>query len=463
MKDFFKKIIITIITWQAKVLIKRNSPKIIAITGNLGKTSTKDFIYAAIRKNLINDKGEALVLASKKSMNSDFGVPLTILRLETGWTNPVLWLKIIINGFIRIFDYFPYKYLVLEIGADSPGDIKKICEYIKPDIAVITAFAPVPVHVEFFDNKRENLIREKRYLVENLKEGGTFIYNLDDEDCVEMAREFADKSINLKSFSLKNIEADALATNININYDHVNKYIDKVIGTEAILKIKNRGEINIDLRGVVGEAVFYNLLPAIIVADILGINIEKVVEDIENIKRTAGRMRALSGVYNSTIIDDTYNSSPKALKNGISIMKNIKTKNKKIFVLGDMLELGDFTRSEHEEVGKLLVGVADILVVSGIRAKMLADSAIANGMDRENVYITNNSIEAGRETLLIIENEIENDYKEGKSENEVGGDIIFVKGSQGARMERVVTMILDKEIHNTNKDLVRQEKSWKLR
>lgn len=84
MKDFFKKIIIKIITWQTKVLIKRNSPKIIAITGNLGKTSTKDFIYAAIRKNLTDGKGDTLVLASKKSMNSDFGVPLTVLRLETG-------------------------------------------------------------------------------------------------------------------------------------------------------------------------------------------------------------------------------------------------------------------------------------------------------------------------------------------------------------------------------------------
>ncbi len=463
MKDFFKKIIIKIITWQAKVLIKRNNPKIIAITGNLGKTSTKDFIYAAIRKNLINEKGETLVLASRKSMNSDFGVPLTVLGLETGWTNPLLWLKIIINGFIKIFDYFPYKYLVLEIGADTPGDIKNICKYIKPDIAVITAFAPVPVHIEFFDNKRENLVREKKYLVENLKEGGTFIYNLDDEDCVEMTKEFANKNIKLKSFSLKNVEADVLATNININYEHINKYIDKVVGTHATLKLKNTREINIDLNGVVGEAVFYTLLPGIIVADILGIDVVKAVEDIENMKRTSGRMRTLSGVYNSTIIDDTYNSSPKALKNGISIMKSIKTKNKKIFVLGDMLELGDFTRNEHEEVGKLLVGVADILIVSGIRAKIIADSAALNGMNRENIYFVNNSLEAGREILILIEKEIENDFKEGKSESEIGGDIIFVKGSQGARMEKVVGMILDKSIHNSDKELVRQERDWKLR
>ena len=128
-----------------------------------------------------------------------------------------------------------------------------------------------------------------------------------------------------------------------------------------------------------------------------------------------------------------------------------------------MLELGDFTRSEHEEIGKILVSVADILIVSGIRAKIIAESAMNNGMDRNNVFITNGSLEAGREILSIIEKEVENDYKEGKNEKEVGGDIIFVKGSQGARMERVVSMIVDKKIHNINKDLVRQEKSWKLR
>lgn len=84
MKELFKKIIIRILTWEARVIIKRAKPTIIAITGNLGKTSTKDFIYAALAKNLKNEKGEELVLASKKSMNSEFGVPLTILQLETG-------------------------------------------------------------------------------------------------------------------------------------------------------------------------------------------------------------------------------------------------------------------------------------------------------------------------------------------------------------------------------------------
>lgn len=463
MKNFFKKIVIKIITWQATFLLKKNNPKIIAITGNLGKTSTKDFIYTALRKNLLSQKGDSLVLASKKSMNSDIGIPLAILGLESGWTNPFLWIKIIFNSFIKMFDNFPYKYLVLEIGADSPGDIKNVCKYIKPDIVVLTAFAEVPVHVEAFNNDRKKLIREKKYLVENLKEDGIFIYNLDDEDCKKIAKEMEDKNIKIKHFSFNNSEADIYTKNIQFIYEDINKYVNKVKGVSGNIFIKEGENLKVEMKGILGEAVFYSLLPAFLIAKEFGLNLEKVVLDIEKSKRTSGRMRILEGVYNSTIIDDTYNSSPKALRHGIQVVQNIETRGKKIFVLGDMLELGDFTRSEHENIGKFLVGICDILITSGIRAKFIAEAAFMAGMPRENIFVVNGSLEAARETLLILENEVEKDYKQGRSEREIGGDLIFVKGSQGARMEKVVRMILNREAHNPEEDLVRQEKVWEYK
>lgn len=463
MKGFFKKIVVKILTWQAQFLLKKNKPKIITITGNLGKTSTKDSIHAALRKNLIDTKDNSLVLASKKSMNSDFGIPLTILGMETGWTNPILWLKIILNGFVKIFDKFPYKYLILEVGADMPGDIEKVCEFIKPDIVVLTAFAEVPVHIEFFNNDRERLVREKKYLVENLKEGGIFIYNLDDEDCVKIVREIKEvnsKNISLQSFSLKNNEADVFGKDIKVELEKVNKYITKLIGVSGEVYLKDGKNYPVKIVNNLGEAILYSILPAILIANIFNIEIERAISDIEKNKKTKGRMRILEGVYNSTVIDDTYNSSPKALKHGIEVVKNIKIPGKKIFVLGDMLELGDFTREEHEKIGKELVGVADVLIVSGVRAKIIGEKAIEEGFDRDDVHFVPGSIEAGREVLLVLEDEIEKDYKEGRSENEVGGDIVFVKGSQGSRMEKVVRMILNRELYNPEEELVRQEKIW---
>lgn len=463
MRDILKKIVVKILTWQAKFLLKKNNPKIIAVTGNLGKTSTKDSIYAALRKNLLDQRDDSLVLASRKSMNSDFGIPLTILGMESGWTNPFLWFKIIFMGFVNMLDKFPYKYLILEIGADMPGDIKKVCEFIKPDIVVLTAFAEVPVHIEFFENDREKLIREKKYLVENIKDGGTFIYNLDDEDCVKIAKEvegIIGKNIFLQSFSLKKEEATIFAKNIVVEAEKINKYITKIKGVSGEIYTNDKEVYSVKILGNLGEAILYSILPAVLIADIFDINIQKAINDIEKNKKTKGRMRVLEGIHNSTIIDDTYNSSPKALRHGVEVIKNTDIPGKKIFVLGDMLELGNFTREEHEKIGEQLVGVADILIVSGVRAKFIGERAIEIGFNRDDVYFCPGSIEAGREVLRILENEIEEDYKEGRSGDELGGDLIFVKGSQGARMEKVVRMILNRDLYNPEEELVRQEKVW---
>ena len=103
-----------------------------------------------------------------------------------------------------------------------------------------------------------------------------------------------------------------------------------------------------------------------------------------------------------------------------------------------------------------------MLLTCGIRAKLIAESAIKSGMSGENVYITSESVETGKELLRILEALREEDYKKGKTEKEIGGNLVFVKGSQGARMEKVVKMILA-DNHNSNVDLVRQDKAWKTR
>ena len=213
---------------------------------------------------------------------------------------------------------------------------------------------------------------------------------------------------------------------------------------------------------MIGEALVYSLMSSLLIAKELNIDLDKAILDIQNTRRTNGRMRILNGFYNSIIIDDTYNSSPKAVENGIDTIKKLDIEKKKIFVLGDMLELGDFTKSEHERIGKIVSNSCDILLTCGIRAKIIADSAMKNGMSGENICICGDSIETGKELLRILEDLKEKDYKNGKIEKEIGGNLIFVKGSQGARMEKIVKMILA-DHHNSNIDLVRQDKAWKER
>jgi UDP-N-acetylmuramoyl-tripeptide--D-alanyl-D-alanine ligase len=348
----------------------------------------------------------------------------------------------------------------LEVGADRPHDIENVCKYINTDIVVMTQFAKVPVHIELFGGDRDKLIREKKYLVESLKTGGTFIFNADDEDCVKIAIDIKKEndSINLKTFSFKNKEADIFVNNTEMIFNKDFKEFAKVEGIKSTLEMHSK-TIHINMMGTIGDAIIYSFMPAILVSDALNINIDKAVKNIESSKRTNGRMRILEGIYNTVVIDDSYNASPKAVEHGINTINNINTNSKKIFVLGDMLDLGDFTKSEHERIGELLVNKCDILITSGIRSKFTAKSAIQHGMNGENVYETNNSIEAGKTLIGILDDIVEEEYKSGKTEKDIGGIIIFVKGSQGARMERVTKMILAKN-HNPNAVLVRQEKVW---
>src|SRR3989344_7570348 len=139
LKQISKKIITTALETDAKLVLRKYRPKIIAVTGSVGKTSTKDAIFAVV--------GEALVARkSVKSFNSEIGLPLTILNCENGWSNPALWIKNIIKGLILITTRMHYpKWLVLELGASMPGDIERATLLVVPDIAVVTRFGDVPV------------------------------------------------------------------------------------------------------------------------------------------------------------------------------------------------------------------------------------------------------------------------------------------------------------------------------
>lgn len=120
MKSIFKNIISKIIAFEAILIIKKYKPSIIAVTGSVGKTSTKDAIFAVM-------SGSSFVRKSEKSFNSDIGIPLTILGCSNAWFNPILWMKNILTGLgLIIFNSEYPKWLILEVGADRPRDIQKV-------------------------------------------------------------------------------------------------------------------------------------------------------------------------------------------------------------------------------------------------------------------------------------------------------------------------------------------------
>jgi UDP-N-acetylmuramoyl-tripeptide--D-alanyl-D-alanine ligase len=426
MKDLIKPFILTIITWEAKLTIAKHKPFIIGVTGNLGKTSTKDAIYAVMRDHFH-------VRRSEKSMNSEFGVPLTILGEKSGWGSPLKWFFVIIRGlFVPFTKEYP-THLVLEIGADRPGDIQSIASWIKPDIVVVTQFGEVPVHIEFFPD-RDAVVQEKGYLVKALKHSGLFIYNHDDHDAEKLLKNTEGRKVGISVHK----ETDIYAT-------RVQTYGNPLSGVEADVTIFGEKE-HLTLPEVVGKSSVYATLPALAVASELGLSLHSACEALKEEQKPRGRMRLLQGMNGSVIIDDTYNASPKATEHGLKTLSEIDTYGRKIAVLGDMLELGNYTRDEHYKIGKIAAKSCHKLITVGIRSRVIAEGALDEKMPDEAIIQCDTAIDAGKELVSLLE----------------PGDVVYVKGSQGVRMERTVKMILA-ETHTPEAVLVRQEKEWKQR
>jgi UDP-N-acetylmuramoyl-tripeptide--D-alanyl-D-alanine ligase len=423
MKSIFKKIITNILFLESKLILKKYKPYIIAVTGSVGKTSTKDAIYSLISSNL-------KVRKSEKSFNSEIGVPLTILGVANAWSDPVAWLKNIFYGLELIFFKFPYpECLVVEVGADHPNDIKNVAKWLKPDIAVLTKVGSVPVHVEFFPSI-ESLLLEKFQLPKALKKDGIFIFSNDDIAIKSLAPAIERKQF---TFAIDN-NADLTAKDESILYEERDG-LKFPIGISFNLNLNNTNHI-VKLEGVIGKQHIYPILGAVSVAIQKNIPIENIINNISKHIPPRGRMNIIKGINDSTIIDDTYNSSPDALHEAINTLKKIETSGRKILVIGDMMELGQYSKSEHEKIrGAMNGGVFDVITV-GQRAKVIARTT-------KNDKSFNNSIEAGEYMKSII----------------TKGDIVLVKGSQSMRMERVTkSIMLNPE--KAPQLLVRQDPEW---
>lgn len=442
MKKIFKKLIIAILTAEAKAALWCTNPKIVAITGSVGKTSTKDAIYTVFSKLTSSRKSE-------KSFNSELGVPLTVLGLKNAWNNPLLWLIRIAHGFFICFglilakilkltaNSFP-KWLILEIGADHPGDIKKITKWIHPDIAVINKIGALPVHVEFFRSP-EDVAKEKSLLAKALKQNGTLVSYADDEQVVKITENSRAKNLVTFGFSEK---ADVLASHYTIVY---RKQDDLLIPSGISFKVNfGPNSLPVIVEGSLGRSNAYPSLAAVAAAIAARFNIASVGEVLREHKTPAGRMRIIKGLKNSTIIDDTYNSSPAAVIEALKTMEEIDAPGRKIAVLGDMLELGSYSREAHHDIGKKAARVCDILCVVGAQGRIIAEGALEEGMDENKIFEYDNSEEAGDDIQNLIQK----------------GDVVLVKGSQGVRMEKIVENIMA-EPEKAGESLVRQEQAWK--
>lgn len=429
MKAIFKKIIVYILTTEAKILLRRHKPLIIAITGSVGKTSMKDAIYSVLKHHVAARKSE-------KSYNSDIGVPLTVLGLPNAWNNPFLWIKNIIDGLLIALLSKDYPtHLILETGVDRPGDMKKLAAWIKPDIVVLTRFPDVPAHVEFFASP-EAVATEKMLLVEALKPEGVVIYNHDDQIIQGKLAGVRQQAIGYSRF---------LPTQFVAGEDEIYYHDDTPAG--ITFEVSHLGEKQaVRVGGAVGLPLIYTYTGALAVAMQCGISMREAAIDLEAHVPPPGRMRIMKGLKGTIIIDDTYNSSPTAAEQALITLKELRYGKRKIAVLGDMLELGRFSVREHERMGELAASSVSVLFTLGIRAQKIAEGALVYGLSEKNIFQYDDVAKAGRELQAFME----------------PGDIILVKASQGIRAERIVEEIMQDPLQAPAL-LVRQDEAWQDR
>ena len=413
-----------LLRFMAIAVLKRHKPKIVAVTGSVGKTSAKDAIFS-----VLSFKFE--VRQNQKNYNNEIGIPLTIIGAESGNKNIFKWLWVLLKWlFVLIFPKYP-EILVFELGVDRPDDMKYFMSFIHPFVGVVTNISHS--HIEFF-NTVENIAKEKRILIESLDAEGYAVLNMDGELVMEMGNR---TKARILTYGL-NDNATVNASNLIYNYEN-----DNPEGISFKLNYDGKN-VPIRLKNLLALHYVYSALTAVSVGIIFKMNLVDIAQALEPLRAPLGRFNLLPGIKGSYIIDDTYNASPVSTIAALGVLGQLKAK-RKIAVLGDMLELGNQTESGHEEVGKKIFSEKiNAFIAVGKRMNYAVGQLIALGFPKSSILQFNDPISAAKQISQIIKE----------------GDFILVKGSQGMRMEKIVEKIIA-EPSQAEKLLCRQNKEWK--
>jgi UDP-N-acetylmuramoyl-tripeptide--D-alanyl-D-alanine ligase len=403
-------------------ILAKYRPTVLMITGSVGKTSTKDAIAAALG-------GTFHLRASEKSYNSEFGVPLTIIGAKNPWDDAGAWIATIVQalGLILLPHDYP-RLLVLEVGADRPGDLWRILKIASPDAVVVTRLPDIPVHVELYPSAEA--VREEEFApAYALFEGAPLVVLADDHNAVRLA---SGLSVELRSFGTTD-DADVRIQNVGI---HIEERMP--CGVRADLVVEGKAYPLI-VRGALGRSQVFAPAAAVATALSLGISIKDAMRGLASYVPPPGRARILKGLRGALIIDDSYNASPAAVEEIVTSLPKAPHKGRRIVVLGDMLELGRYSSDEHARIGKLAAKHADVAVSVGARALPFSQAAQQAGIPVMRFHTSEEAAPVLAEYLRE-------------------GDIVLVKGSQSIRTERIVKALLADP--NDAKHLVRQEQQW---
>ena len=351
---------------------------VIGVTGSVGKTSTKDIIASVMSKKYN-------VLKTLGNYNNQIGLPLTILRLKD------------------------HDAMVVEMGMSQLGEISNLTRIAKPTVAVITNVGTAHIGIL---GSRENILKAKLEILEGLKENGTLVINNDNDMLHNWKENNKSDKYKVITFGLEN-ESNVMARDVETSEN----------GSTYKIDINNK-TYNVNV-SVGGTHFVLNSLCAIAIGNLFNIKMEDILEGIANFELTKRRMEIEKNKIGATIINDCYNANYDSMKAALEYLGKINA-NKKIAVLGDMLELGEFSRMLHEKVGEEVAkNKIDILLTVGDMSKYIVKKAKEQGMTEDKIYSCKNNQEA----IDLLNNTIEK------------GDAILLKASNGMNFQEIFEKI----------------------
>ncbi len=348
--------------------------QVVGVTGSVGKSSTKELVAAVLRQRFDTLKSEG-------NLNNEIGLPLTLLQLDE-----------------------TRQRAVLEMGMYALGEIRTLCEIAKPRVGIVTNVGPV--HLERLGSI-ERIAQAKAELVEALSADGVAILNRDDARVGAMrdrtrARVFfygLDPRSDLWADGIESFGLDGIAFGLHYSGEHLRVRIP-----------------------LLGRHSVHTALAAASVGLVEGLSWDEILHGLCDVSAQL-RLIAVPAEKGATILDDTYNASPTSTLAALNLLAELSER--KIAVLGDMLELGEYAREGHQIVGGRAAQVVDALVVVGARGRWIGEAAREAGLAEERVFFADDNAQAVEMLRQVMG----------------AGDMILVKGSRGAKMEEIVSAL----------------------
>ena len=342
---------------------------VVGITGSLGKTTTKEMVASVLGRKF-------RMLKNERNLSNEFGLPLTVMNLNSR-----------------------HQKLVLEMGMYAIGEIATLCRIARPRIGVVTNVGPT--HLERLGTI-ERIAQAKSEIVQALPDDGTAVLNGDDPLVLGM-RSLA--RCRITTFGLSE-GCDVRATDV------------RSLGLEGVdFTLAHRGSTARIRTTLIGKHSIYACLASAAVGIASGMILAEVAEAMVHPPGTV-RVDVKPGLDGSTIIDDSYNASPRSMIAALNVLGEMP--GRRIAVLGDMFELGSYEERGHREVGERAAAVVDELIVVGQRAKWIGEEALGRGHPSVTFYDSTTQVRIQPQA----------------------GEFILVKGSRGMRMEEIVTRLL---------------------